>query len=302
MDLIPFNDRAAEAGKRLNQMKRLFASCRLCARECRAKRLRGETGECGLDCRLLVSSSHLHPGEEPVISGYSGSGTVFFSGCNLACLFCQNYPISQLKTGICESVKQVAERFIKIQELRAHNLNIVTPTPQLKGIFEALILAWKDGLSLPIAYNCGGYESVEALQILDGLVDIYLTDFKYGNDKVGKVSGIPDYFTKASAAIKEMQRQVGELQIDDRGIAVQGLIIRHLILPEGQSATTEVMRFLKDEIGAGVYISLMSQYYPSYKARSHPALKRHIDRGEYREARDIMKKLGFENGWVQPSP
>ncbi len=299
---IPHEKRAETAQKRLNKLKRLMASCRLCPRECKALRFKGETGECGLDNRLLVSSSHLHPGEEPVLSGWIGSGTIFFSGCNLSCLFCQNYPISQLHAGKAETAVRVAQRMLELEYAGAHNINLVTPTPQLTGIVEALILAWDQGLKIPIVYNCGGYEGVEALRLLDGLVDIYLTDLKYGADEAGVVSDIDDYFTHASQALKEMHRQVGVLVTDPNGIASSGVIVRHLVLPSNQSASEKALRFIAEEVDRNTYISLMSQYFPSHRARENDRLCYRLTAVEYELAVQAMRKFGLENGWVQPSP
>ncbi len=298
--LIPMQERAEVAMERLPHLKRLMARCRLCPQHCNIRRYRGERGECGIDAHPFVSSSHLHPGEEPVISGRRGSGTVFFSGCNLACLFCQNYPISQLQSGEAETVAQLAERFLELQRMGAHNINLVTPTPQIAVIVEALIIAWQNGLSLPIAYNCGGYESVDVLRLLDGLIDIYMPDMKYGQDELGTVSGIADYSTRARAALKEMHRQVGDLEVNDDGIAVRGMIVRHLVLPNGQSGTPDVLRFLAQELGTCLYISLMSQYYPSYKAEKSPQLNRRLHANEYEEVEQLVEELGLVNGWVQP--
>ncbi len=300
--MISFKNRAEEATKRLPQLKKLMASCRLCPRECEKRRYRGETGDCGLGSDLIVSSSHLHMGEEPVISGRHGSGTVFFTGCNLACLFCQNFPISQLHSGRVESREELAVRFLELQSLGAHNINLVTPTPQLTRIMEALVIAWERGLSLPIVYNCGGYESVEVLRLMDGLIDIYMPDMKYGRDELSKSSGVEDYFSKSSKALIEMQRQVGDLVVDENGIAIRGLIVRHLVLPNDLSGTSEVLRFLAEKIGTGVYISLMSQYYPSHKAMNIMGLDTRLQRNEYKKAVDLVHELGLINGWIQPAP
>ncbi|MDP8209065.1 MAG: hypothetical protein P9L92_20545 [Candidatus Electryonea clarkiae] len=302
MALIPFDQRADIARKRLPELKRIMANCRLCPRECEKLRFRGESGECGLEAELIVSSAHLHHGEEPVLSGIHGSGTVFFTGCNLACLFCQNYPISQFHSGTPETAAKAAKHFLELQEQKAHNINLVTPTPQAMGILEALIIAWDKGLKVPVVYNCGGYESLEVLEILDGLIDIYLADMKYGKDELGVTSGVNDYFSKASIALKEMQRQTGDLITDNYGIAVSGLIVRHLVLPEDRSASKEVLKFLAGEISNNVYISLMSQYYPSHKATSIEGLNRKVKRGEYAEVVELMNELGLKNGWIQPVP
>ncbi len=320
-------ERAALARARLPALKRLLARCRLCPRECDALRLRGETGECGLTAELLVSSSHLHHGEEPVLSGRRGSGTVFFAGCNLACLFCQNYDISQLRLGRPESPGELAARFLALQRAGAHNINLVTPTPQVTRIVEALALAWERGLDLPIVYNCGGYEGLEALRHLDGLVDIYLTDLKYGGDGAGglstgglgsgglgndrlsdgglssgRLSGVEDYFTRAKSALREMHRQVGVLEVDREGIARRGVIVRHLVLPGGLAGSEEALRFLAREIDRDTYLSLMSQYHPAHRAHTRPPLDRRLARREYQRVLETLDALGLHNGYFQPPP
>ncbi len=294
--------RAELASERILQLRRLIASCKLCPRFCKSRRLKGELGECGLTDSLVISSAHLHPGEEPVISGFRGSGTIFFSGCNLSCLFCQNYPISQFHSGHTVTPSQLAQHMLELQDKQAHNINLVTPTPQIYGILQALILAWNDGLEIPIVYNCGGYESLEVLQLLDGLIDIYLTDMKYGDSSCGTVSGINDYFERSSIALKEMWRQVGEIRTDGRQIAQSGVIVRHLVLPGNYSGTGKVFKWIAENVSNKVYISLMSQYYPSHKAASHSILKRRLKKVEYKEALIYLEKYGFTNGWTQPEP
>ncbi len=302
VSLLPMDQRSAVARERLPQLKRIMARCRLCPRHCDVRRYQGELGDCKIAAQPFVSSSHLHPGEEPVLSGSRGSGTVFFSGCNLACLFCQNYPISQLRSGEVETVEDLAQRFLDLQRMRAHNINMVTPTPQLTMIVEALAIAWEHGLTLPVAYNCGGYEEAEVLTLLDGLIDIYMPDMKYGRDELGEVSGVKDYASHAREAIKEMHRQVSDLVVDDEGIATRGLMVRHLVLPGDASGTLEVLHFLADEIGAGLYLSLMSQYYPSHQAAYHPRLNRRLRGDEYAKAVELLEELGFEKGWTQAGP
>jgi len=247
-------------------------------------------------------SSHLHPGEEPPISGNRGSGTVFFSGCNLACLFCQNYDISHEQHGQVTTPGELAGRMLQLQELGAHNINLVTPTPQIARIVEALADAWENGLTIPIVYNCGGYESVETLRLLDGLIDVYMPDLKYGRDELGVVSGVEDYTTRATAALKEMWRQVGPLVLDGEGIARKGLLVRHLVLPNGKAGTGEVLRWLAAELAPEVFISLMSQYHPMYRADEVEGLNRRLTSEEYGEAVALMEQLGLENGWVQQNP
>ncbi len=302
MPPLPIVERLAAARERLPDLKKRLAACRLCPRECESRRLKYEFGDCGLGPELRVMSSHLHPGEEPPISGNRGSGTVFFSGCNLACLFCQNYDISHEQHGQVTTPGELAGRMLQLQELGAHNINLVTPTPQIARIVEALADAWENGLTIPIVYNCGGYESVETLRLLDGLIDVYMPDLKYGRDELGVVSGVEDYTTRATAALKEMWRQVGPLVLDGEGIARKGLLVRHLVLPNGKAGTGEVLRWLAAELAPEVFISLMSQYHPMYRADEVEGLNRRLTSEEYGEAVALMEQLGLENGWVQQNP
>ncbi|MFH0883923.1 MAG: radical SAM protein [bacterium] len=294
--------KAKLARDRLPELKKLMAACRLCPRECEAKRFAGEFGECGLGPELRVMSSHLHPGEEPAVSGTRGSGTVFFSGCNLACLFCQNYDISHEQLGRETTPGELGRRMVDLQELGAHNINLVTPTPQNAMIVEALVFAWENGLNIPVVYNCGGYESLETLHLLDGLIDVYMPDLKYGRDELGTVSGVDDYTTRATAALKEMWRQVGSLVTDKEGIAMRGLIVRHLVLPNDRSGTEEVLRWLARELGPEVTVSLMSQFHPLYRAGEVDGLNRRLTNEEYWKAANLLEELGLEHGWVQQDP
>lgn len=297
--LIPFTQRADEARKRLPSLKRLLASCRLCAWECDARRLRGELGECGLDGRLYLSSTSLHHGEEPVISGKRGSGTVFFTGCNLHCPFCQNFMFSKLHHGRPVAPKTLAAKMIRLAREGAHNINLVTPSPQMVPVLEALIFAWDEGLDLPIVYNCGGYENVETLRLLEGLIDIYLPDLKYGSDGAGHLSGPDNHFTRSKLAIHEMKRQVGPLVLDNDGVAKQGLIVRHLVLPGGLSDTENVLRTLAEEFGQETAVSLMCQYFPTEPVGDHPALGRPLSAREYGRAIKAMHTYGLTSGWMQ---
>lgn len=228
-----------------------------------------------------------------MLVGRGGSGTIFFTGCNLHCVFCQNYEISQLGEGREIPVEELAAWMLRLQEIGCHNINFVTPTHQAPQIVEALALAREEGLRLPIVWNCGGYESVEALRLLDGIVDIYMPDFKYGDSQVAaRFSDAPGYFEVARAALKEMHRQVGDLEVRD-GIARRGLLIRHLVLPGGLAGTEKVLRFIAEELSRETFVNIMAQYYPTYKAWQYPELARRITPEEYREALEIARRLGL---------
>jgi len=290
-----------ELQQRIDEAYRLLESCRVCPRECGVNRLKNDKlGFCRSGLNPVISSVSPHHGEEPPLSGTKGSGTIFFTNCNLRCLYCQNYPISQMGNGAERTPGELACQMVWLQEQGCHNINLVTPTHFMPQILKALGIAKERGFNLPVVYNTSGYDSVETLRLLDGIVDIYLPDMRYSDDAVSrKYSVAPHYPEVNRAAIKEMYRQVGNLELDEKGIAKRGLIVRHLILPNGLSGTEGVMKFLAEEISKDVYISLMSQYFPAYKANEHKELSRRITADEYEEAYQIMQKYGLENGWVQ---
>ncbi len=289
-----------EIDKRIEKLYKLLSPCRLCPRNCKAKRLEGKVGFCNLGKEPKVSSYNLHFGEEPPITGYRGSGTIFFTGCNMGCVFCQNYPISQLHHGNVVSVNELARMMLYLQKQGAHNINLVTPTPQVHAIVEAIKIAGEKGLKIPIVYNCGGYESPEVIEILDGIVDIYMPDMKYSdNEMAKKYSKARNYVEHCKESLKIMHKQVGDLLMDSDGVAIKGLLIRHLVLPNNISGTEEVLKFIAEEISRNTYISLMSQYFPAYMASDYPEICRRITKEEFREAERVMMELGFSNGWIQ---
>jgi len=279
--------------ERIDKIFSLIEECKLCPRVCGVNRLKGEKGVCRTGKMAIVSSFGPHFGEESPISGFNGSGTIFFTNCNLKCIFCQNYSISHLGEGEEVTPEELKDMMLSLQRKECHNLNLVSPTHQVPQILEALYLALKEGFSLPIVYNSGGYDSVETLRILDGIVDIYMPDAKYGDLKIGEeLSSIPDYFEVNKLALAEMHKQVGDLELDKNGVAIRGLLVRHLVLPNGLSGTSEVMRFIANEISPSTYVNLMDQYYPCFKGVTHPLLGRRITFKEYLGALEIMKKEG----------
>ncbi len=287
--------------ERLPAVKELAAVCRLCPRECLTRRGEGELGECRIGSAPVYSSAGLHHGEEPPISGQRGSGTIFLTGCNLHCRFCQNYPISQMRHGNEITVDILAALMLDLQNQGAHNINFVTPTHQAAAIYEALITAFRKGLNIPLVYNSGGYDSLEMLKLWDGIIDIYMPDAKYGGDEPAlKISKVKEYTRFNRIALKEMQRQVGVLKLDDHGVARRGLLVRHLVLPGSLAESREVLRFIAEQISKETYVSLMSQYFPAYKALDHEALKRRVSRSEYLEAKTALEEFGLTNGWIQP--
>ena len=290
-----------ELQKRIDAAYGLLSSCRVCPRECGANRLKNDKlGFCRSGLDPIISSVSQHFGEEPPLSGTKGSGTVFFTNCNLRCVYCQNYPISQLGNGEERTPGELACQMLWLQEQGCHNLNLVTPTHFVPQILKALGIAIQRGFNLPIVYNTSGYESMETLRLLDGIVDIYLPDMRYSDNAAAmKYSIAPDYPQLNRAAIKEMYRQVGNLVLDEQGVARQGLIVRHLVLPGNIAGTEAVMKFLAEEISKDVSISLMSQYFPAYRAREFKEMNRRITTEEYEKAYQIMLKYGLENGWIQ---
>ncbi|HAF71346.1 MAG: Radical SAM domain protein [Acetothermia bacterium 64_32] len=278
---------------RAEALRELASPCRLCPRGCGVRRAQGERGACRAGLSPWVASFGPHFGEERVLVGHGGSGTIFFSGCNLHCAFCQNYEISQLGQGREIPLEELAAWMLKLQEIGCENVNLVTPTHQAPQIVGAIALAREAGLRLPIVWNCGGYESVEALRLLSGIVDIYMPDFKYGDSQAAaRYSDAPGYFEAAQVALREMHRQVGDLEIRD-GVARRGLLVRHLVLPGGLAKTEEVLRFLAEEISRETFINIMAQYYPTYRAWEYPELSRRITREEYRHALELARRLGL---------
>ena len=289
-----------EIGKRIQKAYNLFSPCQICPHKCKVNRNVGEQGLCNSGEDVFISSYNPHFGEEPPLSGRFGSGTIFFTHCNLKCVYCQNYPISQIGNGYKITSIKLAEIMLELQKRKCHNVNLVTPTHFVYQILQSIKIAIGLGLSIPIVYNTSGYESVHTLKLLDGIVDIYLPDARYADNRIAeKYSSAPGYFEVMKAALKEMHRQVGDLIIDKKGIAISGLIVRHLVLPEGLSGTKKIMDFIAGNISKNTHISLMSQYFPAYKAKDYPVLSRRITSEEYKEAIEDFKNAGLINGWFQ---
>ncbi|MDP8248714.1 MAG: radical SAM protein [Candidatus Tritonobacter lacicola] len=285
-------DRSARA------LAELIDPCGLCPRRCGSRRKSGETGFCGIDDRIVVASHGPHFGEEEPLVGFHGSGTIFFSGCNLGCIFCQNYDISHLGAGRPVSPAELAGTMLSLERSGCHNINLVTPTHQVPGIVEAVGAAARGGLGVPIVYNCGGYESVEVLKLLDGIVDIYMPDAKYSDGEVSSaLSSAPDYPEMMFDALREMHRQVGDLETDGRGIATRGLLVRHLVLPGGLAGTERVMEFIAGELSTDTYVNIMAQYRPCYRAGEEPRLMRGITMEEFSEALAIAGSHGLHRGF-----
>jgi putative pyruvate formate lyase activating enzyme len=283
--------RTGKLSRKVAEAYNMMESCVLCGRYCKANRMKGEEGFCKIGKVALVASFGPHHGEETPIAGACGSGTVFFSRCNLGCLFCQNYDISHFYAGKRYSSDQLADIFLEIKEMRCHNLNLVTPTHQMPMIIEALEIAADRGFDLPLVWNCGGYESPETLAVLDGLVDVYMPDFKFWDEAPSeKYLNASDYPEIARAATKEMHRQVGDLVIDEDGLTRRGLLVRHLVMPENLAGTESLVRWIAREISPNTYINVMKQYHPSFKAGEFPEIERLITDLEFRQALDWAKK------------
>lgn len=288
LNINDFKERAAALHK-------LFEECKICPNECMVRRGDGETGDCHSTDEVIISSVGPHFGEEPPLVGSMGSGTIFFTNCNLSCEFCQNYDISHLGIGNKVSIEDLARSMLKLQQRGCHNINLVTPTHFSVQIVEALILAIEKGLELPIVYNCGGYESIETLKLLEDIVDIYMPDIKYSVDENAlKFSGILNYWEVVTNAIKEMHRQVGDLKISKRGIAQRGLLIRHLVLPNDIAGSQKVIDFVAEEISTDSYLNIMNQYHPSYNAFKIDKLNRRITPSEYKEVVDYAIGKGIK--------
>ncbi len=286
------------SGELTERVKKLWArleSCDLCPHRCAVNRLKGQKGFCKVALGPMISSYGPHFGEEDPLVGVGGSGTIFFTYCNMACVYCQNWEISHLGEGEIVSSAQLARIMLALQARGCHNINLVTPTHQVPFIAEALKLAIEQGLCIPVVYNCGGYESVETLRLLEGLVDIYMPDFKYWDEKVAlKLSKVPNYPAIAREALKEMHRQVGDLVLDENGIAQKGLIVRHLVLPGGLAGTRHILEWVAKEISPYTYVNIMDQYHPCGRAWEYPPLDRPLTPEEYSQALEAAKKAGLK--------
>jgi len=284
-----------ELKERSEKLNDLLKECRLCPNECLADRVDGETGDCHSTDEVMISSYGPHFGEEPPLTGNFGSGTIFFTNCNLSCQFCQNYDISQLGKGKSVTINDLALIMINLQNRGCHNINFVSPTHFTPQIVDALIIAIDKGLQLPLVYNCGGYESVETLKLLEGIIDIYMPDIKYSkNETAEKYSHIKNYWDVVRRAVEEMHKQVGDLKTSKLGIAQRGLLVRHLILPNNISGSKEVIDFIAGEISNNTYLNLMDQYYPAFKAGKYDELNRRISKNEFDDVCDYAFQLGLK--------
>lgn len=278
----------------------MLEKCNICPRNCKVNRLDGEIGFCKCDDKIKLALVSIHKYEEPCISGKNGSGTIFFSNCNLRCIYCQNYEISQEGVGKEVSIQRLAEIFIEQQNRNVNNINLVTPTMYVYQIIEAIKIARKNGLKIPIIYNSNGYENIETIKALDGYIDVYLPDLKYFYDEIAiKYSSAPNYFDIATKAIQEMYRQVGKVELNKEGIIKKGVIIRHLILPNHIQNSKNILKWIKDDMPNSVFVSIMAQYFPTYKAKGDNLLNRKVSIKEYNEIQNYIYKIGLENGYIQ---
>ena len=278
----------------------MLNSCTLCPHNCKVNRLEGKKGRCKCDNTLKIALASLHMFEEPCISGTNGSGTVFFTNCNLNCIYCQNYEISQGGKGKEITIQTLADIFIKQQEKGAHNINLVTPTMYVYQIIEAIKLARKTGLKIPIIYNSNGYENVETIKMLNGYIDVYLPDLKYYTNELSKkYSNVDNYFEVATNAIKEMYSQVGNAVFDDNAIIQKGVIIRHLVLPNHIQNTKNILKWINENMPKDIYVSVMAQYFPTYKAKNDSLINRKLNKKEYKEVLNYLYSLDLQNGYIQ---
>ena len=280
----------------LNELEK----CTICPHKCNINRNHGKIGRCKATNKVKIALYSTHEFEEPCISGQNGSGTVFFSNCNLNCIYCQNYEISQLGRGKEITIEELAQIFLIQQEKGVENINLVTPTSYVPQIIEAIKIAKKAGLRLPIVYNTNSYENVETLKQLEGYIDIYLPDLKYAENELGKkYSKIENYFEIATEAIKEMIKQVGKPKLNENGIIEKGVMVRHLVLPNHIENSKKVLKWIKENLPKEIYISIMAQYFPTYKAKEDKNINRKLTEGEWKEVEDYIDEIGIENGYVQ---
>ena len=281
-------------------MIELLQKCEICPHKCKIDRTKNQVGRCKSKDTVKVALASIHNFEEPCISGRNGSGTVFFSNCNLSCEFCQNYEISQQGLGKEISIERLAEIFIEQQLRGADNINLVSPTSYAVQIIEAIKIAKNNGLKIPIIYNTNGYENIETLKLLEGYIDIYLPDLKYAeNDLAKKYSKIENYFEIATSAIKEMYRQVGKNEYDENGIIKAGIIIRHLILPNHTENSKKVLKWIAENMPKNITVSVMAQYFPTYKAKEIEDINRKLKKEEYEQIENYLYRLNLENGYIQ---
>lgn len=295
---------SGELEQRARVLEARLAECDICPRECGANRIGGKVGKCNSGLLPIVSSYCAHHGEEPALSGSRGSGTIFFGNCNMRCVYCQNYQISQspeMQKGNEVSTRELAEQMLYLQDvLHCHNINLVTPSHFVPQIVRAMAEAVPMGLRLPLVYNTSSYDSVKTLKELDGIINIYLADIRYASNELGrKYSRVRRYTDNARAAISEMQRQIGDLVVDKDGVAQRGLIIRHLILPNDIAGSEDSLRWLVKEVSPHVAVSVMSQYYPTHRAYKYKELNRKILPQEYQKVVELVEKFDIENGWLQ---
>ncbi len=285
---------AGALAERAEKAVAMLEDCIVCAQVCRVNRLKGELGRCRGGRLAAVSSHGPHFGEESALVGTGGSGTIFFTHCNLSCVFCQNYEISQQGRGTQVSAKKLAEMMLGLQERGCHNINLVSPSHFVPQILEALVLAAAKGFSLPLVYNTGGYDAPATLDLLEGVVDIYMPDIKFAGDEAGrKYSGAAGYSTVAKKAVKKMHGQVGNLTLDEQGLAYRGLLVRHLVLPNNLARSEIIFAFLADEVSPDTFINIMDQYYPAFKAFHYPEMSQPITRREYRAAINAAEQAGL---------
>jgi len=296
MQIVPNYLKTYREGKleeKIKQLNEILSRCSLCPRQCRVDRNKDERGFCGAGKDLRVSSVFAHFGEESCLVGRFGSGTIFFSYCNLKCIFCQNYEISHLSSGNIITSEKLAAYMLHLQRLGCHNINLVTPTHFVPQILEGLLLAVREGLNIPLVYNCGGYESAGVIDVLEGVVDIYMPDAKFSSSEVSRqLCGVDDYFPNLKKVLKKMHQQVGDLVIKD-GIAQKGLLIRHLVLPEGLAGTREITEFIADQISRQTYINIMAQYHPCGEAYRFAQINCYVNQKEYMEAISIARSFGL---------
>jgi putative pyruvate formate lyase activating enzyme len=296
---------AEEFDARIDELRRRYADCDLCAYDCGVDRTAGETGACRVDDTAHVSSYFDHHGEEDVLRGHAGSGTIFLANCNMTCVFCQNFETSHEARGEPATPEEIAEMALELQARGCHNINFVSPTHHSPHLVEAVRIAGDRGLEIPIVWNCGGYERVEILELLDGIVDVYMPDVKWSDDAAAATySKAPGYWSNVRESLREMHRQVGDLALDDTGLATGGLLVRHLVMPEGVENAKGVLSFVAEELSTNTFVNVMAQYRPHYRAKSeerYEEINRRITPEEYRAVLDHAREVGLERVEYDPA-